>query len=44
MTVSRNVSGQRLLSGDASQIQLASIIDNKLSLYVQQNKGRLDRR
>ena len=38
------VSGQRLLSGDASQVQLASMIDNKLSIYVQQNKIRLDRK
>jgi hypothetical protein len=40
----RNVSSQRLLSGDASQIHLASIGDNKLSVYVQQNKIRLDRK
>ncbi|UJR35694.1 hypothetical protein I4U23_028443 [Adineta vaga] len=40
----RNVNGQRLLSGDASQVHLAGIIDNKLSTYVQQNKIRLDRK
>lgn len=40
----RNVNSQRLLSGDASQIHLASLGDNKLSLYVQQNKNRFDRK
>lgn len=40
----RNVNGQRLLSGDASQMHLASMGDNKLSTYVQQNKIRLDRK
>ncbi|CAF3639514.1 unnamed protein product [Adineta steineri] len=40
----RNVSSQRLLSGDASQVHLASMGDQKLSVYVQQNKIRLDRK
>jgi len=40
----RNASNQRLLSGDASQLHLASLVDNKLSIYVQQNKVRLDRK
>ncbi|CAF0823088.1 unnamed protein product [Rotaria sp. Silwood1] len=40
----RNASNQRLLSGDASQVHLASIADNKLSIFVQQNKIRLDRK
>ncbi|CAF0876504.1 unnamed protein product [Rotaria sordida] len=40
----RNVNNQRLLSGDASQIHLASMGDNKLSIYVQQNKMRLHRK
>ncbi len=38
------MSTQRLLSGDASQVHLASIADHKLSVYVQQNKIRLDRK
>jgi hypothetical protein len=40
----RNVNNQRLLSGDASQVHLASLGDNKLSVYVQQNKIRFDRK
>ncbi|CAF3378584.1 unnamed protein product [Rotaria sp. Silwood1] len=40
----RNVNNQRLLSGDASQIHLASMGDNKLSIYVQQSKMRLHRK
>ncbi|CAF3919926.1 unnamed protein product [Rotaria sp. Silwood2] len=40
----RNASNQRLLSGDASQINLASIFDNKLSIFVQKNKIELDRK
>ena len=40
----RNTSNQRLLSGDASQIQLATIGDNKMSIFMQQNKIRLDRK
>ncbi|CAF3650795.1 unnamed protein product, partial [Rotaria sp. Silwood1] len=40
----RNASNQRLLSGDASQVQLASTADNKVSIFVQQNKIRLDRK
>ncbi|CAF3370121.1 unnamed protein product [Rotaria socialis] len=40
----RNATNQRLLSGDASQVHLASIADNKLSIFAQQNKIRLDRK
>jgi hypothetical protein len=40
----RNVHNQRLLSGDASQVHLASLADNKLSIYVQQNRMQLDRK
>ncbi|CAF1039990.1 unnamed protein product, partial [Didymodactylos carnosus] len=42
--VSNIVSNQRLLSGDQSQVHLASMNDNKISVFVQQNKIRLDRR
>lgn len=44
MKLFRGVNSQRLLSGDASQIHLASIGDTKLSSYVQQNKIRLHRK
>lgn len=40
----RSVNNQRILSGDASQIHLASMGDTKLSIYVQQNKLRLHRK
>ncbi|CAF1629768.1 unnamed protein product, partial [Adineta ricciae] len=40
----RSASNQRLLSGDASQVQLASMGDNKISAFVQQNKIRMDRK
>ncbi|CAF1306416.1 unnamed protein product [Adineta steineri] len=40
----RSASNQRLLSGDASQVHLASMGDNKISVFVQQNKIRLDRK
>ncbi|CAF4341053.1 unnamed protein product, partial [Rotaria sordida] len=39
----RDASNQRLLSGDASQVNLASIFDNKLSIFAQKNKIGLDR-
>ncbi|CAF1925602.1 unnamed protein product [Rotaria magnacalcarata] len=44
LNIIKNVNNQRLLSGDASQIHLASVGDNKLSIYVQQNKIRLHRK
>ncbi|CAF4823374.1 unnamed protein product [Rotaria sp. Silwood1] len=40
----RNASNQRLLSGDAGQVHLASITDNNISLFVKQNKIRFDRK
>ncbi|CAF3718555.1 unnamed protein product [Rotaria sp. Silwood1] len=40
----RDASNQRLLSGDASQVNLASISDNKLSIFAQKNKIGLDRK
>ncbi|CAF1452171.1 unnamed protein product, partial [Rotaria sordida] len=40
----RNVNNQRLLSGDANQVELASIADNKVSIFIEQNKIRLDRK
>ncbi|CAF4148600.1 unnamed protein product, partial [Rotaria sordida] len=40
----RDASNQRLLSGDASQVNLASIFDNKLSIFAQKNKIGLDRK
>jgi hypothetical protein len=40
----RNSNNQRLFSGDISQMQLASINDYRNSLYLQENKNRLDQR
>ncbi|CAF5139571.1 unnamed protein product, partial [Rotaria sp. Silwood1] len=40
----RDASNQRLLSGDASQVNLANISDNKLSIFAQKNKIGLDRK
>ncbi|CAF3200207.1 unnamed protein product [Rotaria sp. Silwood2] len=40
----RNASNQCLLSGDASQVHLANITDNNISIFVKQNEIRFDQK